>query len=291
MDAALIGIRFVHFTTAMLLFGASLFPFYASVRAPDVRWARASLAWLAVLSGIAWLMAEAVSMSGDAGGWSSTATIGRVLDHSEFGHIWRWHMGLLALLAVLASAPRPPWKLVCVTACLAVATLAGIGHGDMGEGSDNWLHLGNQTIHLLSASVWAGGLLALLQLITSRPERTVIRQALHRFSLAGMATVGLILATGLVNSWFLVGSIRALLHTDYGHVLTIKVSLFLAMAALALFNRLVLMPRIIRSNDDRPMTLLLRSVAIEQACALLAIAAVSVLGTMTPAFDMHGMPM
>ena len=40
-----------------------------------------------------------------------------------------------------------------------------------------------------------------------------------RFSTLGILSVGTLLATGIVNSWYLVGSIPALTGTPYGRLL------------------------------------------------------------------------
>jgi putative copper resistance protein D len=276
-DTALILIRFVHFTTAMLLCGASLFPLYAGVGPLQKRAWRAGLAWAALLSWLAWLAVDTVAISGDPQAWDSMATIGKVLHHTEFGHIWQWRVGILAALAGFAGLRGN--RIVMPLAVLSIATLAGIGHGAMGIGNGVWVHLGNQAIHILSASVWVGGLMALLQVIRQQPE--TVSCALGRFSLMGMGTVLLIVATGLVNAWFLVGSAHALLHTAYGHVLMVKVSFFLGMIGLALFNRLIMMPRLARgTRTGTSLRLLFRSVAVEQALAILVVASVSILGTL-----------
>jgi copper resistance protein D len=160
----------------------------------------------------------------------------------------------------------------------------------MGLGFGAWAHLGNQAVHLLAAAVWVGGLLSLFH--TIRYIRNaglgveMQRRALGRFSLAGFVAVLLILASGLLNSWFLVGSFDALLHTTYGQVLMIKVACFLFMVALALFNRLFVMPRLAGASDgEETMQLLLRSIAAEQFFAVLVVASVSLLGTLAPAMD------
>ena len=292
VDTLLIAIRFLHFTAVMLLFGASLFPVYTRVDQTLSRSAKAMMTWIALISWFAWLAAEAVSMSGEADAWSSHLMLAKVLEHTQFGHIWRWRVGLLTLLACLPLASHPPRRLFCLVSAVAVATLAGVGHGDMGNGNEAWLHLGNQAVHILSASVWLGGLAGLLYLVRERPGSAIVRQALQRFSIIGMGTVLLIVGTGLVNAWFLVGSVHALLHTAYGQVLMLKLCFFTAMVTLALFNRLIVMPKlVIASNPQGPFRLLSRSVAAEQGFAILTVAVVSLLGTMTPGFGMHGMPM
>jgi putative copper resistance protein D len=159
----------------------------------------------------------------------------------------------------------------------------------MGLGFSAWAHLGNQAIHLLAAAVWVGGLLSLFHTVRYIRDAglgvELQRHALGRFSLVGFVAVSLILASGLLNSWFLVGSFDALLHTTYGQVLMVKVACFLFMVALALFNRLFVMPRLAASDGEVSLQLLLRSIAAEQIFAVLVVASVSLLGTLAPAMD------
>ncbi len=283
-DTVLIAIRFVHFATTMLLLGASSFPLYTAARLPDARWARLALGWAAFLSALAWLDIDTVAISGDPGAWSSPPMIGKVLEHTEFGHIWRWHTGILLGLAIVCSLSGQRVRLVAGLSFLSVVTLAGVGHGAMGIGNGVWLHLVNQAVHMVSASVWVGGLAPLLWLIRRWPNDEVVRRALMRFSLAGTIAVSLILVTGSVNAWFLVGSLPALILTAYGLVLCAKIAAVAAMTALALVNRAILLPRLTAGPSIR--TALLTTIAAEQWLALAAVALVSKLGTMMPAFGM-----
>jgi hypothetical protein len=66
-----------------------------------------------------------------------------------------------------------------------------------------------------------------------------------RFSLLGLISAIALFATGLLNTWFLVGTLPGLVGTTYGELLLLKISLFVAMLALAAFNRLRLLPRIV----------------------------------------------
>jgi putative copper resistance protein D len=105
------------------------------------------------------------------------------------------------------------------------------------------------------------------------------------YSRAGYAAVGAMLLTGLLNSWFLVGSIAALSSTPFGRVLLAKIILVLLMIGVAAGNRFVLQPKIMTAGGDGavPMGKLWRSVALEQIIGGLVLAAVSVLGTLPPA--------
>jgi len=312
METLLIGMRFIQFVAVMALFGSSLFPCYALKRTKAEMPVRdetaafvqrvalyASIA--ALLSAFGWLACEAVLMSGNESGYRDSSTILTVLNRTQFGRIWLWRLVLLVVMSMyfalrFQSCRKPLIWPILLSGAFLVASLAGIGHGAMGAGNDVWIHLGNQAIHLLAASVWGGGLLSLFYIVTSTRQSAlrvaVLIHALKRFSTVGLIAVFFILVSGGLNSWFLVGSINALLHTTYGHVLIIKVSFFLCMGTLALFNRLFLMPRLAsKIHAEESLRLLLRSVVIEQIFAVLVVASVSVLGMLPPAFDMDGMTM
>jgi putative copper resistance protein D len=306
MEILLVSLRFVQYMAVMILFGSSLFPYYALARNGNNRGGGTDIAAFvqrvafyaslaALLSAIGWLGCEAVLMSGAANGYRDGAVLWTVLSDTEFGGIWRWRLLLLLLLTIFLGwrllRHRTPlvWP-VLVSGFLLVASLAGVGHGAMGIGFSVWAHLGNQAIHLLAAAIWVGGLLSLFHTIRYIRDAALgiemQRHALGRFSLVGFVAVLLILASGLLNSWFLVGSFDALLHTTYGHVLLVKVACFLFMVALAVFNRLFLMPRLAGADDgEGSLQLLLRSIAAEQIFAILVVASVSLLGTLAPAMD------
>jgi putative copper resistance protein D len=312
VEALLIGMRFVQYSAVMILLGSSLFPHYA-LRANetdrglrnDVAAFVQSVAFYATLaaflSATVWLGCETVLMSGDANGYHETSTILTVLNDTQFGRIWRWRLLFLAVLTILLGwrvlARRAPlsWTIL-LSGIVLVVSLAGVGHGAVRTGYDALFHQSNQAVHMLAAAVWVGGLLSLFYLVLSVRRRAlggeVLMQALRRFSIIGFAAVLFILASGLLNSWFLVGSVHALVHMAYGQVLMVKVSLFLCMIALAVFNRLCVMPRLARrAETDGTLRLLLRSIAVEQLFAVLVVASVSLLGTLPPAMDLPGMTM
>jgi len=112
----------------------------------------------------------------------------------------------------------------------------------------------------------------------------VARDATSRFSILGMIVVGTILVTGMVNTYMLAGSAAALTTTHYGHLLLLKIGLFLAMVGVAAFNRLRLVPRLSSAyavNDAS--RLLQRNSLIEATMGLLILVIVGVLGTLPPA--------
>jgi putative copper resistance protein D len=303
MDSLLVAMRFVQFLAMMILYGAALYPYYALDHAPGGRSARAEYAAFlqrvalvagvcGLISAIVWLGVEAAEMSGDTNAWHDAGTIATILNKTEFGRIWRWRLvGLILLPATLIwrmRANKAPSTLIPLLFGLVLLTgLAGVGHGAMGHGFGTWVHLGNQAAHFLAASVWVGGLYPLyLTLARADYDLAIKRQALHRFSAVGLAAVLLIVASGLLNSWFVVESIHALFFTLYGRLLLLKVLFFLSMVALALVNRLSLMPRLdANAADTKSLGLLLHTVVAEFVLAVLVVATVSLLGNLPPAMD------
>jgi putative copper resistance protein D len=93
--------------------------------------------------------------------------------------------------------------------------------------------------HALVAGIWIGALIGFVMLLLFGSERETLRTALSRFSAVGVPLVVLLVATGLVNSWFLVGldNLGSLLTTDYGRLLLLKLALFAVMLVLAGLNR------------------------------------------------------
>jgi putative copper resistance protein D len=115
-----------------------------------------------------------------------------------------------------------------------------------------------------------------------------VDEALIRFSGSGSAAVAALVATGLVNGWFLVGSPSALFGSTYGGILSAKIALFAVMLAIAAANRLWLVPAL-AARDACPARIdalrnrLRAHVVAEQVLGLLILASISILGTIRPA--------
>jgi len=300
MEAALAVARLLQFAAAMVLLGTPAFALGVALRCPDFaaaepafgRWVRrASLvaALVSLASAALWLDLEAAAM-GDA--WSEALnrdTVGAVLFDTVFGRVWLWHLGLEAALIVCLLALRGTGALGLIVALAAahVASLAWAGHGVMRPGATLLTVL---SLHLLAGGLWLGSLPALFHLLTraraapSAARDRAVRIMLPLYSRVGYGVVSLLVLTGIANSVYLVASARLLFGTAYGRVLILKLVLVTATIAVALSNRIVLAPRI-AGGHGAPVAALARRVALEQALALLILAAVSVLGLLPPALQ------
>jgi putative copper resistance protein D len=288
----------------MMLFGCSAFaltlatrfPAASAVRQDFDRWLRRSL----LLAGIVALVSAALWLDLEAGimgnGWSRTFdpdTIALVLFDTSFGHAWCWHIGFGAALlglVLLAPARSGATALAAMLAVAFVASLAWAGHAVMFPGNS---HLMVMVIHLLAGAVWLGSLPALFHVLTeARRDRSAdwqdaLSYMLPIYSRAGYVAVSLVLLTGILNSWFLIGGIGKLGTTPYGQVLLVKIALVLAMVGIAGINRFALLPNIAIPGPESASIAAARalrcSVAIELGTGALVLAAVSVLGTLPPA--------
>ena len=294
LEAGLILSRFLHYSSALVLFGLTLFPLYAhagrgalSVPRPDP-WLHRSTLWVALvtlLSCVPWLAFTAANMAGDMSASLDWQTLGPVLRDTAFGHVWVARVALALLvvaLVALARAPNPV-PLALLSAAL-LGTLASVGHTQQSEGAAAILHPSAAALHLLAGGAWIGGLLALAHaLIHAEGDE---ERVLARFSGMGYVAVAVLLATGFVNGWYLVGTFDALVHTLYGQLLLVKLCLFAGMLGLAITNRFWLVPSLGEGGKaDRHRTLvrLRRHVIAEEALGLLIIVIVSALGTIEPA--------
>ena len=214
-----------------------------------------------------------------------------VLSDTQFGRIWALRLMIGALLAValcLQNVEKKRVWLSLVQALLAasfIASLAWAGHAAASPGFEGNVHLASDILHLVAVGAWLGGLLPYLLLLTacrrvdSINSRAAAITATQRFSNLGIVAVGTILVTGFVNTWNLVGSVDALVGTDYGRLLLVKVGLFLAMVGIATINRLKLSPQL---SIDGITTKLERNSFIEWGLGFAILFIVGALGILPP---------
>ena len=304
MDDGLVIARLVHFAAAMATFGAAAFRVYAldrdvhatpphltaHVHCWNIQLVRISAA-LTLVSALAIVPFVAARMAGSASAAFDPPIIATVLSATEFGHVWCWHALFTVLLIVSAVFAPPRPALALIWAALGLASLGWVGHAAGGNGWPGFGREVNQSVHLLAAGLWLGGLLPLSCLLRQASdgqddEGMVTRQVLSAFSHMGYVAVAAIAITGVVNTLILAGSLDALSGSDYGRLLSLKILLYLVMVGIALRNRFRLMPRLAAGHASAGRRLY-RSVLIEQALGLSILAAVSFLGTWPPPMMHH----
>jgi putative copper resistance protein D len=308
----LIAARAVHLASSAIVAGTALFQF--AVAEPAFRMALAdpqtSIAFrrklraivllglvVAVFSGALWLVALAMTIRGqDPAAVLSSGTVWLLLTRTQFGHAWIARsvmaavvLGTLGLRGWSEAAIRRREGLSAISAAALMGSLAWAGHAAATPGVVGEIHLATDVLHLVAAGAWLGGLLPLWMLFRLALRRLdpsldlTLQVATHRFSTLGLTAVGTLLATGLVNTWALVGGLPALVGTDYGRLLLAKVVLFVAMVAIAVVNRTRLTPLL---PSTATVGQLSRNTLVEIGLGLVIIAVVSVVGVLPPAAHM-----
>lgn len=310
MDAFIVAARTLHFAACVSLAGVCTFECLivgptlrqtgdAFADAPGLRRRLSILAWsslaLALISGAAWLVGVAADMSGQAlGSVLGSGVVGTVLMQTRLGEDWLLRLALAVLLAACFAWGRRHERTSAGIAWLALAlsvlllvSLAWSGHGASDEGTDGTIHLAADLLHLLAAGAWLGALLPLALLLAAarrsgEPGMAIAAAATRRFSLVAMVSVGILLASGVINTWYLSGNVPALIGTRYGRLLLLKIALFVAMLIVAAVNRLRLTPQLDGGDARQAVTQLRRNALIESAIGLGILAIVGVLGILPP---------
>src|SRR5262249_32541990 len=190
--------------------------------------------------------------------------LGAFLTDTQYGRVWLLRLLLAVLLGGVVllsrrqchSKQRLALRLAgAVLACGLLGAQSLTGHAAATEGVEFLVQVGVDVIHLLAAGVWLGGLPLLGILLTwayranQASAEGIAAEATRRFSALGLGSVLLIVLTGMVRAWMLVGSVPALLGTLYGQILLGKVGLLM----------LLLIPAAVNLRHHKPY--LLRMVA------------------------------
>lgn len=298
-----IGLRWLQFGGAVVLLGTPLFLFYSLRRSDgvDAAWVRPTLAVAALtvaLASLAALVAQTAVMAGSLGEAVKFASLAAMVDGTALGTamIVRAGAAVFALLgALVLKRGRLPWVAATLAGLVVSASFAWTGHGAATEGPAGPFHLVADVVHAVAAAIWLGALAALTILLLRRtPAGDVgIHRALHGFSSLGAAAVALLVLTGLVNSWFLVGpaAAGALSSSPYGQLLLAKLGLFVLMLGLAVANRYRLVPALgsalAAAEDAKAAFRSLRlSVVAETLAGIGLLGVVAVMGTLPPPASM-----
>jgi copper resistance protein D len=234
----------------MLLWGASAYlsTLVPSHLAQDIGQRLRSFAIVAAAVAIATTIVSLpleTAMIGE--GWSDAldlTTIRAVLFETSIGQAWRVQaIAALILAATLALAPRRRPVATALAAGFLLASIALTGHAAMQDGWPGVAHRVNDAVHVLSSGAWLGALVPLL-IILWRVDVREADLALRRFSTTGHVIVALVIASGVIDTVFVLGRWPTDWSSPYQAMLASKIALVAVMVGLAMANRYVLVPRI-----------------------------------------------
>ena len=189
---------------------------------------------------------------------------------------------LLCVGAVVAVDLWPArWSLWSLGAAGSVAVLVHVAAGHAASPSPVWLlNIAAQWVHVTAVGVWVGGLFWLLLGLRGR-EQAARATAVGRFTRVATGTLVVVLATGLARALSEAGSVDALLDSDYGVALLVKIGLVAGLVALGALNHFLWVPEVRRGDGQGPRRFALNSRG-ELAVALGVLAATAVLTALPP---------
>ena len=281
------AVRAAHFLSLMAMFGAAAFAVLLERRGlprPPEEGLRVFFpvaAATAFVTAILWLVLAAARMTGDPAqlNW---AAVELVAGATQFGRIAVCRILGLGLLLVLTLFKARARGAVAGLAALLLASLSLTSHAAAASGALPLLRAGNDAVHLLMAGFWVGGLV-LLAGLTRRHYRQPQNLAAPflLFSRWGTVAVALLILSGIVNAASILPLRSLSTGNRYADVLAVKIALALAMVALAVVNRLELVPSL-KTGSEKIARQLDRSVLAEILLGMLVIAIVGYLGQMAP---------
>jgi copper transport protein len=176
-----------------------------------------------------------------------------------------------------------------LAAAAAVLAIPGAS-GHAGQTSPRGLALAADWLHLISGSVWLGGLLGLIVLWRALPEGLRVaglQVSVPRFSNVAFCSVGVLLTTGIVATILHMPLLAALWETSYGQAILVKSGLLLAAMGLGAVNLLRTKPQldsaVARPEAGPPAARLLRrAISGEAAILICAVFAAAVLSSLAP---------
>lgn len=241
--------------------------------------ASSALLWLAAAE-----MADVPLTEAGAAVWS-------MLSATHFGMAWTAGALALVLGAVVMAVrpggkPRRHWHLLNLFALAAFAYTRSLASHASSNG-DFTIRVLVDWLHLVLISVWVGEVVvaALLTLATppgaQADDRVDCASYVAALSTKATYALGGIVATGLLNAWFNIGSPAAVIGSQYGALLLLKLALVAVAVLMGAYNRFVVMPPLI-ADVTAPALRRFTLVLGVEAVVLLGVIVVAAILSSTP---------
>jgi len=199
-------------------------------------------------------------------------------------------MWLLATVVVVAvvqqpdSVRRAAWRVGALVVAIGMIRATGMSaHGTQGSHATTGILV--DFLHLTAVSAWVGGLAVLTIGLLPRRQLDELAEVVPRFSRVAATSVVLLVATGVVLAWQLIGSVGDLFSTDYGRILILKVVLIGAVLVAATASKRWVDHRLAAvavDGNGRAVRYFVASVGTEAVLVLAVLGAASVLVTSSP---------
>ncbi|QHO77069.1 copper-binding protein [Bradyrhizobium sp. CCBAU 051011] len=205
--------------------------------------------------------------------------LGGIVTSAPWTSAFATSLGPSLLIAIAGMAVAwLSWRSPSILISWVLTTLAIVGvglslgaSGHAATASPQWLTRPSLFLHGVAAAYWIGALAPLAAMAHRRNDD--LPRVLKQFSAIAIVMVGLLVLSGLVLSVVQLGSVGALIETQYGIILSIKLALVILLLGLAALNRFLFTPAVVADYENtRP---LLRSILIECVLAVCILAVVA----------------
>jgi copper transport protein len=227
-----------------------------------------SLALLAVISLMELILQAATAFDTSMRRALSPGLLNQVITQTGFGGSWLLQILSIAALAIILfylsrrtkQEPSGNHKMLWWAGLIASAALflapAWTGHAAAAAKEYPFATL-TDWLHLVAGGFWVGGLFhlaltlpAAISQLKGRARLHVLHLVIPLFSRLAIASIILIVLTGLYNSWMHVDSFGKLWSTPYGKTLALKVLLVIPMLVLGGVNTFIIYPRATRLLEE-----------------------------------------
>ena len=218
----------------------------------------AAFACLGLIAAIFAFLLRGANLTGDASG---------MIDPEMLGLLWATPVGT-ALIARVLGLCLLILGLFLGRVGIWISMLGGViavgSFGQVGHISDRAALLLDLTllIHLLAIALWIGILTPLRRLASSGKTYVAAATVGHQFGVIASFTVPGLIVAGIYMSYHLIGSLAALIETEYGRALIVKTLLLGLLLVLAAANKLRFVPAL-RSGDPSAARHLSKSIQVE----------------------------
>ena len=179
---------------------------------------------LALIAGIAWLSTASAAIADTDSINGTLSAIPVVALQTQYGQWFTIRCILLLVLLAVPSSRRVGLIAALLLGGAALAVQPMVGHAGAIGGNVGKELIVSETLHLLAAGAWLGGLLPLLIAVSVLPHEAAAT-ACRNFTPVGLSAVLLLAGTAIVQVTELMGGLPGLFGTTYGHVALVKVAL------------------------------------------------------------------
>ncbi|MFD0917570.1 copper resistance D family protein [Pseudahrensia aquimaris] len=280
-DLLALAAKFASYVGCFVAIGSALYLFATSQLQDDLKAGLRRIIVSMAAVGLAGSLAQIVVQAGrllDDGisGMVDPEMIGLVSNAPLGTSVLLRVLGLAALTAFALRIPAARW-FGYTGALLTASSFSFVGHA---TGDPRLVLAALVTLHLLGVSFWIGALWPLRKSVATKSNLSVAGGLAHEFGRQAMWVVGGLVVAGSVLAFLLVGSPLALISSQYGLTLLLKLAAVAVLLALAAANKIRFVPAL-RKESVSAAGHLRKSISLEMAVVALILAITAVLTTVT----------